>query len=83
MKRIEHRFNYLEYPSRKDLSQDMGELLQHASDISKIAYAPYSKMPHIQVGCAQKEWPFSMRKANIQTPLSKPLRLQLQAKNLM
>ncbi len=42
MKRIEHRFSYLEYPSRNDLNNDEIELISQASIISKQAYAPYS-----------------------------------------
>ena len=42
MKKVEHRFNYLEYSKNDDLPEDKLALLNKAEEISTQAYAPYS-----------------------------------------
>lgn len=42
MKKKKISFDYTEYDSRKELSEEFKELLRHADDARKKAYAPYS-----------------------------------------
>lgn len=51
MNKSDFNFSYEVYASAADLSKEDAWLLQHAKDISKTAYAPYS---HFQVGAAAR-----------------------------
>lgn len=51
MNKSTYNFSYAVYTSIDDLNKEDAWLLQHAKDISKAAYAPYS---HFQVGAAAR-----------------------------